>query len=259
MTTGKKILLDAGHGGVDPGAVYAGRQEKNDNLKLALEVGRLLASEGMDVMFTRIDDTYQTPYEKAEIGNRSGADYFISFHRNAMPQPESAAGAQVLVYGNDGKSELLAENILKGLVSAGFEDKGVLERPGLIVLNQTQMPAVLIEAGFIDNEADNRYFDENFDAIARSIADGILKTLMQESGERYYYQVQVGAFRDKDTAVRAAGQLTAQGFPAFIVYQDSFYKVRAGAFVNVDNAAQMEKRLRELGYSTYMVRETAVR
>ena len=85
MISNRKIVLDAGHGGAEPGAVYNGRQEKDDNLKLALEVGRLLANEGVNVMFTRIDDTYQTPYEKAEIANRAGADYFVSFHRNAMP------------------------------------------------------------------------------------------------------------------------------------------------------------------------------
>ena len=90
MAVTQKVILDAGHGGAEPGAVYAGRPEKDDNLKLALAVGKLLAEKGVDVMFTRIDDTYQTPYEKAEIGNRSGADYFVSFHRNAMPLFRSA-------------------------------------------------------------------------------------------------------------------------------------------------------------------------
>ncbi len=259
MRFNKRVLLDAGHGGAEPGAVYNGRQEKDDNLALALAVGRILANEGVDVMFTRIDDTYQTPYEKAEIGNRSGADYFVSFHRNAMPQPGTASGAQVLVYGDNGASEVMAKNIMDGLVSAGYSDKGIIDRPGLVVLHETQMPSVLVETGFIDNEDDNRLFDSAFDKIALAVAGGILKTLQQETGEQVYYQVQVGAFTDKDTAVRASDQLKAQGFPAYIVQQNGYYKVRAGAFVNLDNAARMEKRLRELGYSTYLVREEAVR
>ncbi len=259
MISNRKIVLDAGHGGAEPGAVYNGRQEKDDNLRLALEVGRLLANEGVNVMFTRIDDTYQTPYEKAEIANRAGADYFVSFHRNAMPQPQTASGAQVLVYEKGGAAEQMAENILNNLVQAGYACQGIIERPGLVVLRDTNEPAVLIETGFIDNDADNQLFDENFEQIAKAIAGGIVRTLRQQSAEPVYYQVQTGAYTDKDIAVQAAGRLTSQGFPAFVVYSGGYYKVRAGAFLDLDNAARMEKRLRQLGYNTYMVREEAVR
>lgn len=259
MSEVTRVILDAGHGGEEPGAVYSGRQEKTDALKLTMAVGRLLSDAGIDVMYTRVDDTYQTPYEKAEIGNRSGADYFVSFHRNAMPVPGTASGAQVLVYGKEGAALPLAENILENLKSAGFADQGIVERPGLIVLNSTRMPAVLIETGFIDNDADNQLFDGNMDVIARAIADAVLKTLRQESKEPVYYQVQVGAYTDKEPAVRAYNQLTSQGFPAYIVYQNGYYKVRAGAFLEMDNAVQMEKRLREYGYNTYLVHEEAVR
>ena len=82
-----KIMIDAGHGGADPGAVYNGRQEKDDNLNLALAVGRILEEDGYEVEYTRTKDLYQTPYEKAELGNGSGADLFVSMqiapHRNA--------------------------------------------------------------------------------------------------------------------------------------------------------------------------------
>ena len=81
-----KIVLDAGHGGEDPGAVYKDRKEKDDNLKLALAVGRILEDNGVDVVYTRTTDVYQTPFEKARIANETGADYFISFHRNSSPQ-----------------------------------------------------------------------------------------------------------------------------------------------------------------------------
>lgn len=78
-----KIVLDAGHGGTDPGAVYNGRNEKDDNLALAQAVGKILEDNGVDVVYTRTEDIYQTPFEKARIANQSGADYFISFHRNS--------------------------------------------------------------------------------------------------------------------------------------------------------------------------------
>ena len=60
------IMLDAGHGGAkDPGAVYEGRQEKDDNLKLVLAIGEILSDRGLDVEYTRTTDVYETPYEKA--------------------------------------------------------------------------------------------------------------------------------------------------------------------------------------------------
>ena len=68
-----KIVVDSGHGGEDPGAVYQGRQEKDDNLRLALEVGRLLEAGRQDVVYTRTTDVYQTPFEKAQIPNRDEA------------------------------------------------------------------------------------------------------------------------------------------------------------------------------------------
>ena len=58
------IMLDAGHGGRDPGAVYNGRQEKDDALRLTLAVGEILQNNGIDVQYTRTTDVYQTPYEK---------------------------------------------------------------------------------------------------------------------------------------------------------------------------------------------------
>lgn len=68
-----KVVVDAGHGGSDPGAVYEGRQEKDDNLALALAVGSILAENGVDVVYTRTDDSYETPFQKGPEGNQAGA------------------------------------------------------------------------------------------------------------------------------------------------------------------------------------------
>ena len=80
-------------------------------------------------------------------------------------------------YERSGIKEEMAENINRELEEAGFENLGVKERPGLVVLRRTKMPAVLVEAGFINNGEDNRIFDENFEEVAQAIADGILQTI----------------------------------------------------------------------------------
>lgn len=176
------IALDAGHGGSDPGAVYNGRREKDDNLKLAMAVGDILKNEGMDVFYTRDNDIYETPFKKATDANNSGADYFVSFHRNSGENPNAASGVQVLIYSEGGEKEQLAENILDNLTDLGFKDLGVIERPNLVVLKRTNMPAVLIETGFINNDSDNEKFDDEFEQIAAAIADGILKTIGSSKG-----------------------------------------------------------------------------
>ena len=58
METKKRIVIDAGHGGAEPGAIYEGRKEKDDNLRLALAVGRLLEDAGADVFYTRVNDVF---------------------------------------------------------------------------------------------------------------------------------------------------------------------------------------------------------
>ena len=96
------IVIDAGHGGSDPGAVYNGRREKDDNLRLALAVGNLLEQRGYNVVYTRTEDVFDTPGEKARIANRSGADYFVSFHRNSSPYANTYSGVETLVYTDSG-------------------------------------------------------------------------------------------------------------------------------------------------------------
>lgn len=255
----KTVILDAGHGGSDSGAVYMGRKEKDDALALTLAVGEQLTRDGIRVLYTRVNDVYDTPLEKAQMGNESGADYFVSIHRNAMPVPGSASGAQVLVYEDSGIPALMAENISRKLAEAGFKDLGIEERPGLIVLRRTKLPAVLVEAGFIDSEGDNEFFDRNFEAVARAIAEGIEETIRAQENERpEYYQVQVGAYRQREPAERLKEELAGKGLPAFLVYDDGLYKVRVGAFLNMDNGANMERMVRAMGYPTVLVKERAM-
>lgn len=172
-----RIMIDAGHGGFDNGASYEGRLEKNDNLNLALALGDELSRRGYDVVYTRISDTYDSPSRKAAIGNESGADYFISLHRNSAPEANMYGGVQTLVYDKSGVKYDLARNINSELAKLGFKEINVEERPGLAVLARTEMPAVLVETGFINNDYDNYLFDYNFEAIADAIANAVDETI----------------------------------------------------------------------------------
>ncbi len=172
-----RIALDAGHGGSDPGAVYKGRQEKDDTLDLTLAVGDILKKNGIDVYYTRTTDEYETPFKKATDANNSGADLFVSIHRNSSENPNQYSGVETLVYSATGLKAEVARNINNQLEDAGFKNLGVDERKNLVVLKRTKMPAVLVEAGFINNDKDNYLFDEEFDSIAQAIADGILESI----------------------------------------------------------------------------------
>lgn len=282
------IMLDAGHGGRDPGAVYNGRQEKDDTLALVLAVGEILQNRGLDVLYTRTTDVYESPYQKAMEANEARVDFFISLHRNSSPEPNTYSGVESLVYDKSGIKLQMAENINEQLETVGFANLGVKERPGLVVLRRTRMPAVLVEVGFINSDADNRIFDDNFDGIALAIAEGILDTLQmnglidngtdqengsgnmgnlpgQENGNNRpgnppehsegipQYTVQAGAFRNGAYADRLQKELLEQDFPAVTNQGGGLYRVTVGTFPTLDEAVDMERRLKRAGYQTVIV------
>ena len=241
----KKIIIDPGHGGSDPGATFNGRQEKDDVLGLAMAVGELLTNAGFDVVYTRTTDVYNTPFEKATIGNNAGGDLFVSFHRNSSAGPGNYNGVQTLVYNDEGLKAELARNINENLIALGFEDKGVVERPNLVVLKRTKMPSVLLEVGFINSETDNALYDEKFNEIAQAIADGIIDTLDTE-------EVNSSDNRNAQLANSLAATLRNQGFPVKVIVEDGLSKVIVGDFENLDNAVVSEQKLRMLGYNTFI-------
>ena len=282
------IMLDAGHGGKDPGAVYNGRQEKDDTLALTLAVGEILQGRGIDVLYTRTTDVYESPYQKAMEANEAGADFFVSIHRNSYPTDNTASGVETLVYDRSGLKLQMAENIDEQLEAIGFVNLGVKERPGLVVLRRTRMPAVLVEAGFINSDTDNQLFDDNFDDIALAIAEGILDTLQMNAligndmlpgsdpGDTDnvpgggnspgrpgndpghsegipQYTVQAGAFRNGAYADRLQKELLEQDFPAVTSQGGGLYRVTVGTFPTLDEAADMERRLKRAGYHTVIV------
>lgn len=249
------IMLDAGHGERDPGAVYNGRQEKDDSLALTLAVGELLQERGVDVLYTRTTDVYESPYQKAMEANAAGADFFISIHRNSSPEANTYSGVESLVYNKSGIKLEMAENINEQLEAVGFVNLGVKERPGLVVLRRTRMPAVLVEVGFINSDTDNMLFDNNFNNIALGIAEGILDTL-QMNGDvptPGSYTVQAGAFRNGAYADRLQQELLEQDFPAVTSQNNGLYRVTVGTYPTLDEAAAVERRLKQAGYQTVIV------
>lgn len=248
------IMLDAGHGGSDPGATYYGRQEKDDTLRLTLAVGEILQNNGIDVEYTRTTDVYETPYQKAMEANNAGVDFFVSIHRNSYPTDNEVSGVESLVYDLSGIKYEMAQNINAQLETIGFVNLGVKARPNLVVLRRTNMPAVLVEVGFINSDTDNALFDNNFEEIARAIADGILDTLNMNAGmQNAYYRVQVGLFRNWNYAQRLLDELLDQGFPAFLDDSGPYISVQVGGYDQLSEAAEMEKRLRQAGYDTLLI------
>ena len=268
------IMMDAGHGGRDPGAVYNGRQEKDDTLNLTLAIGEILQGNGIDVLYTRTTDVYLTPIARATEANKAGVDLFISIHRNSFPTDNEVSGVESLVYDLSGLKLEIAMEINQQLEAVGFVNLGVKARPNLVVLRRTKMPAVLVEVGFINSDTDNELFDANFTAIAQAIAFGILDVLeenglvpggddepneaQEEYGEeregnenaKMVYRVQVGAFRNRNYANRLLNELLEEDFPAYIDDSGEFFRVVVGGFDNLNDAANMERRLTREGYQT---------
>lgn len=248
-----RIVIDPGHGGSDFGATYNGRTEKDDNLNLALAVGQILENNGIDVVYTRTSDVYNTPLEKATMANNAGADFFVSIHRNSLPAPNTGSGVETLVFNDSGTKAEMARNINSELAKLGFNNRGVIERPNLAVLRRTKMPALLVEAGFINNDADNAKFDSEFGDIAAAIASGILETLdMGQLQQMPLYKVQIGAFDNINSASNLSTKLNSEGYPSYIVEENNLYKVMVGAFSVLQNAVNIETRLRDDGYSTFI-------
>ena len=257
MAENRKVIIDAGHGGQEPGAVYEGRQEKEDALLLAFDVGNALERRGISVSYTRVSDVYDSPYEKAAMANASDADIFLSIHRNAMPVPGTASGVENLVYEDSGTAGALGRNIGEALAEAGWTDLGVKERPGLVVLRNTKIPAVLVEVGFINNEKDNEFLDANMAATADAIADGVLKTFRElneaekagrPGGETS--QPAEGTSRPAVDANRPGGETSR---PAGEKNPSSdLYVVQTGVYRQRKNAEEELLELRELGCPAYL-------
>lgn len=178
------VVLDAGHGGTDIGAPYFGRYEKDLVLAMTLQTGALLEAAGCRVEYTRSDDTYVSLAARAEQANTQQADLFVSIHANAFPQKPEVNGLETYYLVGGDRAKDLAEAIHAAVLSAsGAGDRGT-RTANFYVLRYTDMPAVLVETGYMTNEAEcNLLASEAYQQlIAQGIADGIIAYLDAASG-----------------------------------------------------------------------------
>ncbi len=284
-----KVIIDAGHGGYDPGEVYGDRYEKDDVLKLALRVGTLLSEDGFEVAYTRMTDVGMSQLDRVAFANSTGGDLLISLHHlygnGTLGHNLSFAVAE--------ESEISAkavENIRNELAKVGYSYYNTIIRTHVPVLTSTTMPAVMLGIGFMESDEENTYFDKNFESIARAIATGIEKTLKDKEQEAVVasnfsrnikasteevatsnnsscsqcisshknidnstFYIQVGAFRKYDDALEQQMKLICEGFYANIVKKEKWFAVWVGKSVNLDEAANLEYFLLLLGYTTLLV------
>lgn len=180
-----RIFIDQGHNPVNPNAGAEGNGYREQDI--AYEVGTRLAAllNGNPNFTARVSrPTPETVLgtsntsslnTRVRMANTWGADYFISIHTNSTENP-TASGSEAFVYRTASQGYPLAQDILLWLrYLTGIPVRGVFTRPGLYVLRNTRMPAVLVELGFISNPGEARLMAENPGLFAEGIYRGILQ------------------------------------------------------------------------------------
>lgn len=179
----KKVFLDLGHGGTDPGAVANGLVEKDMTRATAYATKYELEKYGVETLLSRTGDTYPSLSARTTAANKWGADLFVSEHYNAG----GGDRAEVIHSIANGESKILAQNIIKAIQAETGQNVGsvpVYSKKGSdgkdyhAVIRQSKMPAVIVEPAFIDSN--DRFIVDTVaeqQIMGRAIAHGILKTL----------------------------------------------------------------------------------
>ena len=192
----KVIVIDPGHGGFDPGKVGVNEVlEKDINLKISLLLKDVLESEGYEVLMTRTEDCglYSSTdsnkkradmQKRVEIINSSNAVLAVSIHQNSFEQ-ESSKGAQVFYHQESEKGKILGETlqeIIKSVIADG-NHRVAKSNDSYYMLRKTQCPLVIVECGFLSNQAEAKLLteDEYQKKMAGAIRDGIKKYLEQNA------------------------------------------------------------------------------
>ncbi|MCM3389341.1 N-acetylmuramoyl-L-alanine amidase [Ureibacillus chungkukjangi] len=170
------IVLDAGHGGKDPGTTENGMYEKDITLNVIELLEKKVKAAGAKVILTRNSDTFPTLDERVKIANQNGADIFVSVHVNSGSS--SATGTETFYdssknpQSEEGKK--LAAEIQKQIVSLlKMKDRGV-KNERYQVITYTKMPSVLVELGFVTNSEDAKKLADQRELYAEAIYNGIL-------------------------------------------------------------------------------------
>jgi N-acetylmuramoyl-L-alanine amidase len=209
----RKVYIGVGHGGSDPGAVgYEVERDLNEKTAAFMNE-HLLATY---VCETKVDPvTNRSLSAVAANANAWGADLLVSIHNNAG----GGDGYEALVYAE--KNVPMGKIFEKHVKAIGQNSRGVKLRPGLAVLRQSNMPAVLNEGAFVDNEKD--VADWNDDAelkklgIAYAKAAAEFLNLPKKEEDKVTYRVQIGSYSKKSGAEKMLSELREAGFGGIIV------------------------------------------
>lgn len=190
-----KIFVDAGHNhsGWDTGSEANGLREQDVNFEVSKILAEKLTAIGFKVMLSRNkltdnlgSDLASSLAERYKAANSFNADLFVSIHCNAFSS-SSASGTESLVFSKDSKAYSLAQIICKNISDLGLINRGVKIRPDISVLRHTNMPAVLVELGFITNTADAGYLADRQVNLAGAIYKAILDfTGVSDVGEAHW-------------------------------------------------------------------------
>lgn len=179
------VCIDPAHGGFDKGTVADGRYEKDDTLTIALALKEHLESCGVKVVMTRTDDSFVRVEDRSRIANEQGADIMLSIHRGSNEIAGSdIQGFEAWIHNAEPSADkAFAEKIMSKLEEMGIsENRGVrLGYPDDSSVNyaineQTVMPSVLLNMGYVTSSIDDQLFDANLEAYARAIGNGMIET-----------------------------------------------------------------------------------
>lgn len=172
-----KIAIDAGHGGHDLGSTRDGEYEKDINLAIALEVERLLKELGYETFMIRSDDTFYELEDRPKLAVENGADLFVSVHQNALDNDTTTGGTEVWYNENNNSENVsLATTIVNAVTKrTSSKNRGVKVGNSLVVLKTLEIPACLVECGFISSvdERANLTDPDYQKKLAKGIVDGI--------------------------------------------------------------------------------------
>jgi N-acetylmuramoyl-L-alanine amidase len=178
------VVISAGHGGRDPGAVRGDIYESHINLDISFKLAEILAQAGVPYHMIRTDDTFISLDNRVETANRLDADLFFSIHCNSFHDSDFS-GMMTLVHSGvvnyqNVNGRTAGEVLHKRMIEAtGAPDRGVRFRDKIVVLRETDMPAVEIEAGFLTNETELvKLLDDSYQwKIAAGASKGIIDVL----------------------------------------------------------------------------------
>jgi N-acetylmuramoyl-L-alanine amidase len=269
ITIMKIIILDPGHGGTDPGAVYKEYREKNFTLSIALKVREYIENHfEATIIMTRETDKTVSLDERTDFANQKKADYFCSIHINAG----GGAGFESYIYNGTvpeftkQAQTIIHQQIIEAIEGPFHVKNRGQKRANFHVLRESKMPASLLEILFIDTDQDLKLLlNPSFiQTVSNSIGEGIAKALSlprkQNSNEpNTIYKVIAGSFKDRDNGEKRVHYLKNQGITSFItsgkVNGELYYRVQAGAFENRKNAEDRITKLDEIGIKDAFVIE----